>query len=77
MDTVCDDYKVINKVIKDAGEDIIVVGKDNLFDADTVFAAVYLNNKTGSYTVVLIEKTTKKACVVSSGINGRLVLPTL
>ena len=77
METVCDDFTAMIDILKNVDEEPLFMGKDDLYSSDTIFTAVYHNSKTGSYTVLLVEKQSKKACVVSSGTMGKLVLPKI
>jgi hypothetical protein len=77
MEAVCDDLATILKVVKGVDEEPLFMGKDDIYSSDNIYTLVYLNSKTGTFTVFMVEKQTKKACVVSSGTMGKLVLPKI
>ena len=77
IEVICDDFKSIITTLNNFNEVPLFVGKDSMYGNDTLYTAVYHNPKTNTYTVVLVEKQSGKACVVSSGINGSLALPII
>lgn len=77
MEAVCDDLATILKVVKGVDEEPLFMGKDDIYSSDNIYTAVYLNSKTGTFTVFMVEKQAKKACIVSSGTMGKLVLPKI
>ena len=54
------------------GEELIISGKHAFLE--DVYTAIFLNNKTGSYTV--IELNGEVACVISLGTDFKFRLPT-
>ena len=77
MEAVCDDLSAILEVLKRAGEQPLFMGKDNIYSADSIYTIVYQNNMSGTFTVILIEKQSARACVLSSGTRGMLLLPKI
>jgi len=77
MEAVCDDLSTILELMKSVNEEPLFMGKDDIYSSDNIYTLVYLNSKTGTFTVFLVEKQAKKACIVSSGAMGKLVLPKI
>ena len=70
---VCGDFDFISKVLKEYKEEILFVGKDDIHKVEGVTVNVFLNAKTGTYSIVLIEAKSGMVCVMSSGDNGKLI----
>lgn len=70
---VCGDFDFIGKVLKEYKEEILFIGKDDIHKVEGVTVNVFLNAKTGTYSIVLIEAKSGMVCVMSSGQNGKLI----
>ena len=73
LPVVCDNLDSISKVLKEYKEEILFVGKDDMHKIDGVSINVFLNAKTGTYSVVLTEAKSGTVCVLSAGENGKLI----
>lgn len=73
LPVMCGNLDSIGKVLKEYKEEILFVGKDEIHKVEGVTVNVFLNSKTGTYSIVFIEAKSGMVCVLSSGENGKLI----
>ena len=70
---VCAEPAFVEKVIKEHKEEILFVGKDTVHGVQNLAVNVFLNSKTGTYSIVLVTPDEKIVCIIGSGEQGKLI----
>lgn len=73
LPAVCTDSRAFEKVVKEYREEILFVGKDTVHSDGQLALSMFLNSKTGTYTVALIASDARIVCVISSGDAGKML----
>ena len=69
----CTSIEFVEQVLKKYKEEQLFIGQDNTHDVPDLNIMVFLNKKTGSYSLLLMAANTNMICIVSSGEKGRLL----
>lgn len=70
---VCAEPAFVEKVIREHKEEILFVGKDTVHGVQNLAVNIFLNNKTGTYSIVLVTPDEKLVCIIGSGEQGKLI----
>lgn len=70
---VCAEPAFVEKVIKEHKEEILFVGKDTVHGVQNLAVNIFLNSKTGTYSIVLVTPDEKLVCIIGSGEQGKLI----
>lgn len=73
LPVVCENSDSIGKSLKEYKEELLFVGKDSIQSARGISIGLFLNSKSGTYTIMFIDTKLNVMCVVSSGENGKLI----
>lgn len=69
----CLSLKELEKVLKQFKEEILFFGLDDIHGVQDLTVNIFMNKETRTYSIVVISPSTETVCVVSSGVNGKLV----
>lgn len=70
---ICEEPETVDKVLKEYKEQPYFVGLDKLHNGIDLTVSVFLNQQTGTYSVVFIVPNSNKICVMSSGEKGKIL----
>lgn len=70
---VCAEPAFVEKVIREHKEEILFVGKDTVHGVQNLAVNIFLNSKTGTYSIVLVTPDEKIVCIIGSGEQGKLI----
>lgn len=70
---VCAEPAFVEKVIREHKEEILFVGKDTVHGVQNLAVNIFLNSKTGTYSIVLVTPDEKLVCIIGSGEQGKLI----
>lgn len=73
LPVICAEPAFIEKVIKEHKEEILFVGKDTIHGVKQLTLNIFFNQKTGTYSAVLVAPDASIVCVVSSGDSAKLI----
>ena len=73
LPVVCDSSDSTGKILKEYKEELLFIGKDSIHSATGITISLFLNVKSGTYTIMFIDAKSSVMCVVSSGENGKLI----
>lgn len=73
LPVICAEPSFVEKVIREHKEEILFVGKDTVHGVQNLAVNIFLNSKTGTYSIVLVTPDEKIVCIIGSGEQGKLI----
>lgn len=69
----CENSSFVENVLKNFKEEQIFVGQDDMHGVPGMNVLLFLNNKTGTYSLLFVVPNTNLICVAGSGVKGKIV----
>lgn len=70
---LCETADVVKEVLDKYKEEQLFLGQDEMHQITDMNVLLFLNNKTGTYSLLFVGPSSNMICIISSGTKGKIL----